>query len=192
MGLGEEVKRSFWEALDGLVRGIPASERFVIGGDFNGHIGESRSGFDAVHGGLGFGSRNDSGRALLEFAVAFGCVIANSWFRKKDEHLITFQSHAGKTQIDYFLVREEDRSCCRDCKVIPFAGISSPHHLLVLDLEFKGCGSRRLGKTQPKIRWRRLSGVNDTLLRDRILVEAERKGLWQVKDSAEEMWSGMA
>lgn len=192
VGLGAEEKRSFWEALDGVVRAIPGEERFVIGGDFNGHIGKSREGFADVHGGFGFGSRNDSGRALLEFSVAFGCVIANSWFKKRDEHLITYQSPPGSTQIDYFLVRGVDRSSCRDCKVIPFGGISSLHHLLVLDLEFKGRASRRVTRSQPKIRWRQLSGSNGPLLRDRIIEEAERKGLWLVKDSAEEMWVGMA
>ena len=63
-----------------MTSNIPATERFVIGGDFNGHIGRDMIGFKEVHGGFGFDVRNDSGRALLEFSVAFGGVICNSLF----------------------------------------------------------------------------------------------------------------
>nr|XP_009623771.1 craniofacial development protein 2-like [Nicotiana tomentosiformis] len=58
VGLNEEVKRSFWEDLDGLVRGIPSTEKLIIGGDFNGHIGRLRGGYADVHGGFSFGDRN--------------------------------------------------------------------------------------------------------------------------------------
>ena len=80
-----------------MIRGIPGSEQLVIGGDFNGHIGINRVGYDEAHGGFSFGSRNDSGSSLPDFASAFGCVICNLWFRKREEHLITFQSTAGKS-----------------------------------------------------------------------------------------------
>ena len=33
------------------MQGIPAEEKIFIGGDFNGHVGNSRSGFENVHGG---------------------------------------------------------------------------------------------------------------------------------------------
>ncbi|XP_070045593.1 uncharacterized protein [Nicotiana tomentosiformis] len=44
VGLNEEVKRRFWEDLDGLVRGIPSTDKLIIGGDFNNHIGMLSSG----------------------------------------------------------------------------------------------------------------------------------------------------
>nr|XP_033511137.1 craniofacial development protein 2-like [Nicotiana tomentosiformis] len=44
VGLDEEVKRRFWEDLDGLVWDIPASEKIIIGEDFNSHIGRSSGG----------------------------------------------------------------------------------------------------------------------------------------------------
>ena len=40
-------------------------------GDFNGHVGKDEEGFDVVHGGMGFGSRNVEGEMLLEFADAW-------------------------------------------------------------------------------------------------------------------------
>ncbi|KAF3619038.1 hypothetical protein FXO37_33924 [Capsicum annuum] len=109
----------FWEALEEVVRGVPSAEKIVVAGDFNGHIGALSGGFRDVHGGFGFGERNEEGATLLEFARAFGLVVVNSGFPKKDEHLITFRSAIVRTQIDFLLLRKGDRALCKDCKVIP-------------------------------------------------------------------------
>ncbi|XP_047253708.1 uncharacterized protein LOC124887837 [Capsicum annuum] len=74
VGLEEEVKVRFGEALDEVVSSVPSSEKIVIAGDFNGHIGVLLRGFDDVHGGFDFGVRNDEGAALLDFTRAFGLV----------------------------------------------------------------------------------------------------------------------
>ena len=47
--------------LDCLIRAVPSSEKFFIGGDLNGHVGTTSAGFEAVHGGFGYGSRNQEG-----------------------------------------------------------------------------------------------------------------------------------
>ncbi|XP_047253650.1 uncharacterized protein LOC124887772 [Capsicum annuum] len=70
--LDEEVKASFWEALDEVVRSVPSSDKIVIAGDFNDHIGVLPGGYDDVYGGFSFDDRNGEGAALLEFARAFG------------------------------------------------------------------------------------------------------------------------
>nr|XP_016487121.1 PREDICTED: craniofacial development protein 2-like [Nicotiana tabacum] len=133
VGLDEEVKRYFWEDLDGLVWGIPSTEKLIIGGDFNGHIGMLPGGYDGVHGGFDFGDRNGGGTSLLEYAKAFELVIVNSCYPKKAEHLITFQSTVAETQIDYLLLRKCDRGLCTDCKVIPSENLTTRHMLLVMD-----------------------------------------------------------
>ncbi|XP_047251394.1 uncharacterized protein LOC124886604 [Capsicum annuum] len=117
-GLDEEEKKKFWEALDEVVRGVPTSEMIFIEGDFNGYIGSLPMGYDEVHRGFGFGDRNVKGTALLDFARAFGLVVLNSNFLKKEEHLVTFYSRLAKTQIDFLLLRKGDRAMCMDRKVI--------------------------------------------------------------------------
>ncbi|XP_019241944.1 PREDICTED: craniofacial development protein 2-like, partial [Nicotiana attenuata] len=119
VGLNQEVKKQFWDDLDEMVRSIPHTEKLFIGGDFNGHIGASAGGYDDVHGGYGFGDRNEGGNSLLEFARAFESVIANSSFPKREEHLVTFRNLMGKIQIDFLLCRKCDKGLCTDCKVIP-------------------------------------------------------------------------
>ncbi|XP_070046697.1 uncharacterized protein [Nicotiana tomentosiformis] len=109
VGLDEEIKRHFWESLDGLVRGIPHTEQLFIGGDFNSHIGATSGGYDGVHGGFGFGVRNEGGTSLLDCATTFDLVIVNSCFLKREEQLVTFQNSLAKAQIDYLLLRKCDR-----------------------------------------------------------------------------------
>ncbi|XP_075080027.1 uncharacterized protein LOC107779330 [Nicotiana tabacum] len=72
MGLDEEVKRCFWEGLDEIIHQVPPNEKLFIGGDFNGHIGSNAGVYDEVHGGFGFGERNEGGTSLLDFAKSFG------------------------------------------------------------------------------------------------------------------------
>ncbi|XP_047267558.1 craniofacial development protein 2-like [Capsicum annuum] len=97
VGLDEKEKKEFWEVLYEVVRSIPSTEKILIGGDFNGHIGSLPRGFEDVYDGFGFRERNDRGPALLDFSNDFGLLIVNSSFLKKEKHLITFHSSVAKT-----------------------------------------------------------------------------------------------
>jgi len=92
-----------------VVQGIPQNKGLFIGGDFNGHIGSRGEGYKTVHGDLGYGVRNSAGVSILDFAVAYNLSIVNSYFRKREEHLVTFKSGSARTQIDYFLMRANSR-----------------------------------------------------------------------------------
>ncbi|PVH66038.1 hypothetical protein PAHAL_1G131300 [Panicum hallii] len=48
--------------LDSMVSTVPISEKLFIGGDLNGHVGATNVGYERVHGGFGYGSRNEGGR----------------------------------------------------------------------------------------------------------------------------------
>ena len=65
-----------------MVRAVPSSELF-IGGDLNGRVGTSSAGFEAVHGGFGYDSKNQEGEKVLDFAIAFDLMIANTFFHKR-------------------------------------------------------------------------------------------------------------
>jgi hypothetical protein len=92
IGLNESVKMQFWEELDALVSSVLISEKLFIEGDLNGHVGSSRVGFDGVHGGLGYGSRNQEREDILNFALAYDLIVASTLFRKRVSHLVTFSS----------------------------------------------------------------------------------------------------
>ena len=50
-----------------------------------------------VHGGHGFEDKNDFGETILNFVVAYDLIVANTFFRTRDEHLITFKSEPNMT-----------------------------------------------------------------------------------------------
>ncbi|XP_047263709.1 craniofacial development protein 2-like [Capsicum annuum] len=131
VGLDEEEKKRFWEALDEVVQGVPRSEKIVVAGDFNGHIGMVPGGYGDMHEGYSFTERNDYGVVLLDFVRVFGLIVVNSSFSKKEDHLDTFRSAIAKTQIDFLLLRKGARVLCKDCKVIPSENLSSHHRLLI-------------------------------------------------------------
>ena len=97
-------------------------------GNLNGHVGREGNDYREIHGGYGFrkinnggygfGKINNEDKSILDFSMTYELIITNTMFKKWDEHLITYKNVTSSSQIDYFLMRQEDRLCCRDCKVI--------------------------------------------------------------------------
>ncbi|KAG5594063.1 hypothetical protein H5410_035295 [Solanum commersonii] len=68
-GSGRGGQKAFWEDLDEAMRDILNTEKIFIGGDFNGHIGVTSSGFANIQGAFDYGERNRGGacfRILLK------------------------------------------------------------------------------------------------------------------------------
>ena len=66
--------------MDELIQGLPDRENIFIGGDLNGHVGKDSGGFRRIHGGQGYGIRNESVDAILDFATAYNLILMNTWF----------------------------------------------------------------------------------------------------------------
>jgi hypothetical protein len=152
IGLNESVKMQFWEELDALVSSVPISEKLFIG-DLNGHVGSTRVGFDGVHVGLGYGSRNQEGEGILNFALAYDLIVKNTLFRKRVSHQVTFSNDQHCSQIDFILVRREDRHACLDCKVIPRECVVPQHKLVVADFRFRVRLQRSKRIQAPRTKW---------------------------------------
>jgi hypothetical protein len=116
---------------------VSTSKKLFIGGDLNGHIDSTRVGSDRVHEAFGYGSRNQEGECILNFALAYDLFAANTLFRKRVSHLVTFSSGQHCSQIDFILARREDRHTCLNCKVIPGECVVPQHKLVVADFRFR-------------------------------------------------------
>ncbi|GKC39879.1 aminopeptidase M1 [Tanacetum coccineum] len=156
VGLSDAKKKRFWDALDELVRECPTDQRLIIGGDLKGHIGAAADGYAEVHGGFGFGDRNEEGCTILEFATAHELVVVNSFFKRSDAHLINFQSGSHNTQIDYLLVRRGDLRACKDCRAYLGEACSSQHRLVIMDVLFEMRRHKREATGKPRILWKNL------------------------------------
>ena len=137
VGLDTSIKDEFYDNLLSVVSRINTREKLYICGDFNGHIGSKPEGYEGVHGGNGYGQRNQEGERILEFATAHDLVVGNSFFKKSEQHLITYRSGGHSSQIDYILLRKSDLRLTKNIKVINGEECVSQHRLLVCDISLK-------------------------------------------------------
>ncbi|XP_063540351.1 uncharacterized protein LOC134749358 [Cydia strobilella] len=191
-GCDDVAKEKFWEDFDAVTMTIPANEEIYVGGDFNGHVGRMNVGYERVHGGFGFGTRNTQGEALLQAATALDMAIANTWFQKRDEHLITYKSGNHATQIDYFLVKRNKINCIKDSKIIPGEHLTSQHRLLVIDVNIKIQFCIRTERPPAKIRWHMLEKNECAIkFKERVIDKMiEMNGMEGL--NANECWNEMA
>ena len=132
-GLDDIVKDLFYENLQWTLTKISASEILFVCRDFIGHIGKNADGYEGVHGGRGFGRRNEESERILELAVAHNLDVPNSLFIKRESHLPTYQSGKNQSHIDYILVKQQNIKLVRNVKVIPNEECVTQHKLPVRD-----------------------------------------------------------
>ena len=77
-------------------------------------------------------------KTILDFSLGFDLTIANTCFRKGVEHPNTYKSGVACSQIDYFLIKKSDRKLLMDCRVISGENLTTPHKVLVMDVELRG------------------------------------------------------
>ncbi|KAL5152766.1 Craniofacial development protein 2 [Glycine soja] len=185
VGLAEHFKVKFWEDLEGILQDIPQGEKVFLGGDLNGHVGSVDRGFEGVHGGFGLGEMNGKGKSILEFSEALDLSIANTWFKKREEHLITYKSGGTCSQIDFFLIRKSDRKYCLNCKVIPGESLTTQHRVLVMDVRIRDRAKRRSPMVAPRIKWWHLKGEKQGIFQQKIW----EGWCGQSQGSANDMWN---
>ena len=115
-------------------------------------------------------------------------MIDNTWFKKREEHLITYASGGARSQIDYMLARREHKRIVIDCKVIPGEEVVSQHRLVMMEL--------RIERTR-KSKVKRIGKIKSWRLRDGAVAREFKVGVIdkQGKDVADqgvnEMWNKM-
>ena len=98
-------KEECFTLLGKMVLEIDDGEKLLICGDLNEHVRAGVEGFEGVHGGFGFVKRNVESEMILEFADALNFVVANTWFKKNECRLITYEIPGKcRTEIDYILI----------------------------------------------------------------------------------------
>ncbi|XP_075087609.1 uncharacterized protein LOC142169619 [Nicotiana tabacum] len=119
------------------------------------------------------------------FTKAFGLVIANSSFPKRDGRLVTFQNAVATTQIDYILLRRCNNWLCKDCKVIPGEILTTQHRLLVIDVGIMLKRRKRFDCGRSRMRWGALTKDKAQELEGQLLA----MGAWRKSGDASIIWS---
>jgi hypothetical protein len=138
-------------------------------------------------GGFGYGSRNQEGEGILNFALAYDLIIVNNLFRKRFSHLVTFSSGQHCSQIDFILTKREDRHTCLDCKVIPEECVVPQHKLVVADFRFPVHIQQSKRVQVPMMKWWKLKEEAAKTFKERVLKE----GPWHEGGDANSMWMKM-
>ena len=142
--------------MEELLQNIPQDEMKIVGGDLNGHVGRASDQNETCHGGLGYGTKNQEGQTILQFATIFELAILNIYFTKLEEHKITYKSGNNCSQIDYFLTDKKNIKIFSDCKVIPGESLTAQHRLLLTEFTmFEPAKTREKRKAQ--IKWKELT-----------------------------------
>ena len=154
----DKEKNDFWEDLDGLIEIISKEERIVFGSDLNGHLGKGNIGDEEIMGRYGAGTRNKEG-SMVDKVVDFGkrmdLAIVNIYFKKKDEHRVTYKSRGKSTQVDYVMCRRKNLKKMCDCKVILNKCVAKQHQMVVCKM-FLMVKKKKAEKVKSKIRWWKL------------------------------------
>ena len=84
-------KNDFWQDLDGLIESVSKQERIVLGVDLNGHVDKGNIGDEEIMGMYGAGTRNKEEWMVVDFAKRMDLAVVNTYFKKKDEHRVTYK-----------------------------------------------------------------------------------------------------
>ena len=76
----------------------------MIGADFNGHIGEGNRGVENVIGRYGDKARNAEGQMVVDFVTRVEMAVVNTYYKKREEHRVTYKSGGLSTQVDYIIM----------------------------------------------------------------------------------------
>ncbi|KAI5618310.1 hypothetical protein C0J50_22292 [Silurus asotus] len=156
VGCEMEEKERFWSELDDMVDGVPRKERLVIGADFNGHVGEGNRGDEEVMGRYGFKERHVEGQMVGDFAKRMEMAVVNTYFKKKEDHRVTYRSGGRCTQVDYVLCRRCNLKKIGDCKLLAGDSVARQHRMVVCRMVLEAKKKRR-NEVQESIREKRLA-----------------------------------
>ena len=148
-----EEKNHFWEDLDGLIESISKEERIVLGADLNGHVGNIEDG--EIMGRYGAGTRNKEGSMVVDFMKKMDLAIVNTYFKKKDEHRVTYKSGGKSTQVGYVMCRRRNLKEICNCKVIVNECIAKQHRMVECKMALM-VKKKKADKVKPKILWRKV------------------------------------
>ncbi|KAI5086583.1 butyrophilin-like protein 3 [Silurus meridionalis] len=181
VGCEMEEKERFWSELDEVVDGVPRKERLVIGADFNGHVGEGNRGDEEVMGRYGFKERNVEGQMVVDFAKRMEMAVVNTYFKKKEDHRVTYKSGGRCTQVDYVLCRRCNLKEIGDCKVLAGDSVARQHRMVVCRMVLEAKKKRRKVRIERRIRWWKLK-EEECSVRFREEVRERLSGVKEVLD----------
>ena len=89
---------------------------------------------------------------VVNFGKRMDLAIVDTYFKKKDEHRVTYKSGGKSTQVDYVMCRRRNLKKMCDCKVIVNECVTKQHRMVVCKIALM-VKKKKAEKVKPKIRW---------------------------------------
>ena len=103
----------------------------------------------------GAGTRNKERSMVVEIARKMDLAIVDIYFKKKDEHRVTYKSGGKSTQVDYVMCRKRNLKEMCDCKVIVNMCVAKQHRMVVCKMALM-VKKKKAEKVKTNIRWWKL------------------------------------
>ena len=102
-----DTKYEFHENLAAIISSVPNNEQLILLGDFNARVGADHDTWPSFIGQFGVGKMNENGQRLLELCTYHDLCIANSYFRTKPQHRLSWRHQRSKHwhQLDLIILR---------------------------------------------------------------------------------------
>ena len=89
---------------------------------------------------------------VVDFGKRMDLAIVNTYFKKKDEHRVIYNSGGKSTQIDYVMCRRRNLKEMCDCEVIVNERVAKQLRMVVCKIALM-VKKKKVEKVNPKIRW---------------------------------------
>ena len=83
----------------------------ILGADLNSHVGSTSEGYEMIHGGKGYGTRNEEGERMPEMTESLELFFVNTGFPKRLEHLVIYKSGVAghRLTISWYVAKTESK-----------------------------------------------------------------------------------
>ncbi|KAK3544259.1 hypothetical protein QTP86_008714 [Hemibagrus guttatus] len=106
---------------------------------------------------FGVKERNLEGQMVVDFAKRMDMAVVNTYFQKREEHRVTYESGGRSTQVDYVLCRRGNLKYISDCKVVVGESVVKQHRMVVCRMTLMVCKKKRSKiEIEKKTKWWKL------------------------------------
>lgn len=124
----DQVIEKFYDEVAKALKLTEKCNFFYLLGDWNSKIGKYSENDSDVMGKFGIGDRNERGQRLIDFARSSQLFISNTMFKKRRK--VTWELGRAHNEIDFILIRNDQKFKILNYEVIHKFEYSSDHHLI--------------------------------------------------------------
>ena len=186
-----DTKDEFYENLCATLLNVPSKDQVILLGDFNARVGRDHEAWPTCLGKFNVGKVNENGQRLLEFCTRFNLCVANSFFKTKPQHKVSWRHPRSKHwhQLDLVLIR---RSILNSVKIVRsyHSADCDTDHLLVC-CKIKLCPKKMFfskAKGKPRLN---TANMQDPVLVSQFTDLFEKEYSTNESDPAEKRWQSL-